>query len=927
MRLSWSMEFDFEDILAYVNRCVQAYVGRPLTDTEQGILRWTFAGLSYASMARKMGYSQKTLRGESGFKLWKLMSQVWPDEGKVTKSKFRRIAERRYRQQRLLQESPNSTLVPVVVDDNPPDRGASVTTVSTHLADVRSQFLHILDTRRYPLVILTGVTGIGKSHLLQTLEPELTQHFQHIILQPFYETPSWRTFYHSLYSLDKLQPNIPTDTSEALSERQLRQKVIQALNQTSHLIVIEKGEQYLDNADCIAFIQEITTAMGPQSCLLWVTAVQPNFPQRISIQVLGGLSFIEAKALLLESHPHLSSSLVQQESDWQRLHKLCGGNPSLLYKSVEALELFYTNQIDRLIADLLPLPRGLTDYFEQGISPLAEAEKALLYWLALCPLSWAEIKTWSLMLPFKQTELMYAWEMLHRRHLLDIYSEADGLYQLNSGYFRLYILQTLQTTFVQELTTESLQLFHQYPILLPHVCLDHQQELKQYLLNPVVEDLHRTFSQKTLQAKFDRLLSQLIDVPDKDRSYAAGNLFNLAAFLQLTLPDMNWSALVLWHADLRVPGLQGTNFQGCQLKDFALATGLQGVTVSALHSGGDGIAIGDEQGWLHVYLLQGNRASLAWCQDLGVPITDINITSSGTLVVTLIEQSIRIWEDFSINQKSDDDLSSDAAICSLTLRSDNNLLAAGLSSGEIYLWNRMWGDTQGEPLSEITDIVNYLTFSPDGRMLAGHNHNNQVWIWHQSPRKDTYKAALAPLPLDPYGHFLACQWTATEQLHVVEAVADHTMACSPNPSFKVIVRSFTLSEAQSPDDSGAPYIQILQRAGHPQRATFSKNGLYLALCDQDNKIWIWHQLSPIPEKTIVLSAPPYSLSISNDGRWLLCQNADTVCLWDLEKQLCLKVWKSVSDLDQYQDCQFSRQQGLSDDEFKIVQRLGAILCK
>ncbi|MEM6252740.1 MAG: hypothetical protein AAF821_07450 [Cyanobacteria bacterium P01_D01_bin.156] len=912
------MEFDFEDVLAYVNDCVQSYGERPLTDAEQAILRWTWEGLSYSEMARRMAqssivYSPKTLHREIGFKLWRFLGKVWPEEDKVTKPKFKEIAERRYRDYRQLSQgiaSSSFSLIATPEGDATPVRSA----VEIE-SGVRSQLLDTLCDRSSPLVVLTGGSGIGKSHLLQTLEPELNKLFSKIIRHSFYESPSWLTWHQKLAPPDN-------DITSSPNLEQSRQQVIQTLNQHPCLILIEQGERFLDDPDYQTFLREITTTVSTKSCVLWITAVQPtNLDQQIPIETVTGLSFADTKALLIKFYPYLESSLAQQAAAWEKLHALCGGNPSLIHKSVETLKSFYANQIEQFITNLLPLSPSITSYFEQIFAAHSETEQELLYWLVFRPLSWTQIREWPLILPFTQPQLMQAWGKLHRRHFLEFYSEKEGLCQLNTGYFRLYLLEKLQTIFLQELTSEELTLFHRYPFIIPNAPTDSQRELKQYLLEPVANALQQTHLANALGEKINRLLRQLIIFPKQPQSCAAGNLLNLANHLNLKLPEDIWAGLTLWHVNLSSPQLQPYTFRDCQLNNTALMTGLQGTTVSALHPQGNVVAIGDEQGWLQVYQQTQQRFTLEWCQDLGVPINDIAITQDNRLVVTLGDQTLHIWDNLTVNEQAYDNLSSEAAICSTSLRADSNLIAAGVSSGQVYLWDLMWEDTAGTPLPELTNIVRHLAFSPDGKVLAGHDHNNLIRIWHRNLRADSYTAQKATLPLNPYGHFLAFGWNDVE-LQVVEAVVNDDYQTS-NP--EVVVRSFTPIEQTSPEDSMAPHIEQLEVACQPHKAAFSENGLYLALCDVDHRVDIWHHRLPVSEKSVVLPTLPYALSISNDGQWLLCQNTHTVSLWDLEHQQCLRVWETVSDLDQYRGYIFYHNQGFSNDELLSIQRLGGTI--
>ena len=388
----------------------------------------------------------------------------------------------------------------------------------------------------------------------------------------------------------------------------------------------------------------------------------------------------------------------------------------------------------------------------------------------------------------------------------------------------------------------------------------------------------------------------------------------------LSVANIDWRNLTLWHADLTVSGLKDIDFQNCRFRDAVLPAGLQGRLVTALHPTGRTMAVGDEQGQVQVYTWTGQRFNLHWCYELGLPIQEIIITADDKLIVASVEQ-IQIWDAIANKDNVYSVHLETATLDSLAISPKGTLLAAGLSNGSIQLWNLTWGEKEGEPLLGANDSVKHVAFSPNSRSIAAYDNNNQVLLWHQDPKTGSYQAA-ASLPINPYGNFLTFKWTDT-QLGIVEAVPQK----SPQEHlFHVAIRAFLLVEETLNDDSiQLDFQKLPYDFGRPEHAVFSDDGSYLVLYDIDHTLTLWHHTQPIPERSIQLPDPPYALKICNGGRILLCQNDRRLSLWKLTQQQCIQVWDSVSDLDQYQNCIFYEDQGLSNDELLTVQRLGAVL--
>lgn len=906
---------ELEDVLSYVEHCVFKHAERHLSKVEKDIIRWTYDGLSYNEMAVRMQYSPGTLRAVYGFQLWKLLKQVWPNEN-INKSRFREVIDRICQEDLDLsrkseQRSSISNTSDLDLRVSPERRANNLhrDTLISRLVDTFQSGCHVL--------LLTGAKGVGKSYLIESLSTELGDSCAQVIHHSVHEAATWQTFYQKLCI-----PNLSdlTGASDVITEHQMRQQVLKALAQDRYLVIVDQAERFINDSNQEIFFQEITTAINHQSSILWVSAIRPaEINRRVTVETVKGFSFDEANSFLKREYSYLSASLSEDEIHWKQLVKLCGGNPYLLDKSIETIKSFYANQIKQFTANhsLLPLTHK---HINNLTGELSEAEQTLLYLFALRPLSWIDVQAWSQVTMLDNDQLIQAWTMLHRRHLLEYFSESNVICQITPPYLSLHLLQELKEIFLRELSDENLKLFHTYPLFLPTAFVEQQEILKSYLLIPLSNKLKHRFSLEDLHSKFSRLLSQLKILPLASHSYAAGSLFNLAACMELSLVDLNWTNLTLWHTDLRVPRLQGLDFQGVQFQEAVLMTGVDESFELAIHPDGTAMAIGDSQGFLQVYQWRQNRFVLDWCNALEIPIQEIIITENSKLIVVLINQNVLIWDTLTCKEEFYDDVSFSAAICSIDLK--NNLLAVSLGNREIQLLNLMLGEEVSEPLYDSNGITRHLIFSPEGNFLAGYDDSSSITVWHYNALNSTYNKAKLSLPLNPYGDFLAFQWIEG-QLVVIEATPDHDD--DAHHLSKIAVRSFTVTEQTILGDSIDFKVEELDiNFDRPYQAAFSKNGRYLAICDANLKVWVCDNTMCLVN-SINLFELPTNLFVSSDGRKMLCKNTHNISVWDLEAQEIFQVWKTVSDLNQYQNCKFYTKQGFSNDELYVIQRLGGIL--
>lgn len=86
------LTMNFEEARKVVEAAIQEHEHRHLNDVELSILRGSWEGLTYDEMAQNSPYEANYLKGDAGYRFWKLLSEVLGES--VSKRNFRAVLER-----------------------------------------------------------------------------------------------------------------------------------------------------------------------------------------------------------------------------------------------------------------------------------------------------------------------------------------------------------------------------------------------------------------------------------------------------------------------------------------------------------------------------------------------------------------------------------------------------------------------------------------------------------------------------------------------------------------------------------------------------------------------------------------------------------------------------------------------------------------
>ena len=201
-------------------------------------------------------------------------------------------------------------------------------------------------------------------------------------------------------------------------------------------------------------------------------------------------------------------------------------------------------------------------------------------------------------------------------------------------------------------------------------------------------------------------------------------------------------------------------------------------------------------------------------------------------------------------------------VWALAYSPDGQFLASSGSDNQIHIWNP--GGGTEKTLTGHTGVVYNLAYSPDGRYLASGSRDKTVRIWDLTADAvitlTGHTGAVYSVDYSPDGHWVASAAPGDRAVRVWELL--------PNPEGQLEVGEvFTLT-------------------GHTASlygVAFSPAGDLLASGSSDKTIRIWDLATREPVLTLVgHTALVRSLAFSDDGRYIISGSRDaTVRIWDV----------------------------------------------
>jgi WD40 repeat protein len=841
-----------EEALNIIDRALQP---KSLTDAQELVFRESWAGQSYAEMAKVYGYSEDYLK-DVGSKLWKLLSQTLEQE--VRKTNLQVVMRHRIQQEddlispvatvESLESSDSSSSVPLPTCLQPcqVDWGEAMEVYSFF---GRNEELETLEnwiaTEQCRLISILGMGGMGKSTLVVKLAERFGNHpeFKFIIWRSLRNAPRIEALLADLIQVLSKQAETEIGLPKDLGSRLTR--LMHYLRQFRCLLILDNGETILQSGTRVGAYREGYEGYGElwrqvgelrhQSCVILTSREKPqeitllegdNLPVRSWL--LSGLNAAAGQALIAET-----GAIARSSSDWVALVEHFAGNPLALKIVAVAIEDLFGGSLSEFIAytqqnQISLVFDDIRHLLDRQFSRLSELEREIVYWLAINRefVSLYELQS-DLVSSNSQRYLSESLSGLRRRSLL----ETQMMSFTQQPVVMEYVTERLIDSIVEEIATGEINLLMSHALIKVNSKDYLRDSQVRAIVEPILTSLNCKYPNQTenlLKRVIEKLRQEYAQIP----GYAGGNIVNLLRYLDADLTGCDLSNLAIWQANFQNLRLHHVNLENADLSKSVFSDTLGGIFKLTFSHDGKLLALGDSDGEIRLWQVsdkppvryRDRQLLCSWRGHEGV-MSGMAFSPDDRMLVTASRHIIKLWGI-----------------------GENTSLGQSLGT---------WSEHLG--------WIRYVDFSCDGKLIASAGNEDQTLrIWEVETGNCRHV-----LP-NPGGAVLTCAFHPTKGI-VATGNGDGTAK---------------LWNAET----GECLATLIGQSYEIWSIAFSPDGEILATGDAGGVIKLWHlETGECYATATGHIGLIYNLAISPDGQTIASAGSDsTARVWNLATGQCLR---------------------------------------
>ena len=737
-----------------------------------------------------------------------------------------------------------------------------------------------LIVERCRVMLVWGMGGVGKTYLARKLVERVEDKFDYkprwwdLRNAPPVENVLQDCIKHFSGQQQLVSPNNLDDSIALLLAYMQKHRCLLVLDNIES--ILKPGTHLGSYKDGYAGYGQLIQAIGTfkhQSCLLLTSREKTSElsqlksnNRRVQILPLEGMDQPTIRQLLQANNEDLFGS----EEDWSKLTTDYAGNPKILSIVASRIIEYYSGNISDFLHDSSRL-EDVRSFILQQIDRLTDAEKDVLYWLAIMREVMMQKDLKAATAPGLSKQFPDALISLIRRSLVEKVGQGFGLHPV--------IMEYTTDAFIDLVFAEirggakAIRLLNTHPLLIAQGKDYVREAQKNLILQPLMDRLLETSG----KANVERSLVELLESARKEVSlfskYLGGNIVNLLLCLGRNLSGYDLSNLAIRQAYLQGAELHDVDFTNSDLKGSVFTETFGNILGVTFNRSGDVAAACSANG--NIYLWETDTWELlVTCAAHESWVRSVSFNSSGSLFVSSSDdRTVRLWSSKD-GQCIRTFYGHKGWIRYAIFSPDEQTIASFSDDTTIKLWDVESGACL-KTLQGHTLAVNTGVFHPDGHVLVSGSSDKTLKLWDVKT-----------------GECLKSFNGHVDEVWSVALAPDAQLVASGGEDQTILIWDMETTEChqklRSPAEPHADRIRSL---------SFSPDGKMIVSGGDGSSLRLWYVNNQTHQKTLTgHTGRIRSVAFSPDGKSIISGGDDqTMRLWDVAAGQCIKVLRGYTN--------------------------------